>query len=202
MSEIKGFLDRGATKYFHGRKTILAEFQKLLADSGKSKGRTTFLVQGPHGIGKTALLAKCWDEAEEQGWKVAEIDPKDLWDPDKLRKTLGVSPEVRVTGGEDEAGAGNFLVAQGTVEIVINYLSRTPTPLYTLPIPSLYDYLTERASRIREATLRYEKVKKQRQSSRHLTGESSEPEQAAKDPSEAKQLPEAKPGKKCVAMER
>ena len=202
MSEIKGFLDRGATKYFHGRETILAEFQKLLADSRKSKGRTTFLVQGPPGVEKIALLAKCWGDAEEQGWKVAEIDTKDLWDPDKLRKTLGVSPEVRVAGGEDEAGTENFLVVKGTVEIAIDYLSRTLPPLYTPPIPSLYDYLTERASRIREATLRYEQVKKQRQSSRHLTGESSEPEQAAKDPSEAKQLPEAKPEKKCVAMER
>ena len=48
-------------------------------------------------------------------------------------------------------------------------------PLYTLPIPSLYDYLTERASHIREATLRYERVKKQRQASHHLTRESSEP---------------------------
>ena len=49
-------------------------------------------------------------------------------------------------------------------------------PLYTLPIPSLYDCLTERASRIREATLRYERVKKQIQTSRHRTTDSPFPE--------------------------
>ena len=45
-------------------------------------------------MGKTALLAKCWDEAEERGWGVAEIDPEDLWDPDELRKTLGLPPQM------------------------------------------------------------------------------------------------------------
>ncbi len=58
-------------------------------------------------------------------------------------------------------------------------------PLYTLPIPSLYDYLTERALRIREATLRYERVKKQRQTSRHLTRDVSQQQPELKNQSEA-----------------
>ncbi len=93
MSKIQGIRDRGATKYFHGRKTILLEFQKALAESMESKGGTTFLIQVPPGVGKTALLAKCWEEAEERGWGVAEIDPGDLWNSDELRKTLGLPPQ-------------------------------------------------------------------------------------------------------------
>ena len=75
MSKIQGIRDRGAAKYFHGRETILSEFQKLLADSRKSKGGTTFLIQGPPGVGKTALLAKCWDLAEELKWEVRNLSP-------------------------------------------------------------------------------------------------------------------------------
>ncbi len=69
MSKIQGIRDRGATKYFHGREKILAEFQNLLADSDKSKGGTTFMVQGPPGIGKTALLAECWEKAKKRRWQ-------------------------------------------------------------------------------------------------------------------------------------
>ncbi len=58
-------------------------------------------------------------------------------------------------------------------------------PLYTLPIPSLYDYLTERALRIREAALRYERVKKQRQASPHPTRDVSGQQPESKDQSEA-----------------
>ncbi len=84
------------------------------------------MVQGPLGVGKTALLAKCCDIAEEQDWEVAEIDPRDLWDPDRLRKTLEIGPEIRVTGGEDEAGITKFLVAKGKAKITVDHHPRTP----------------------------------------------------------------------------
>ena len=48
MSKIQGIRDRGATKYFHGREKILAEFQNLLADSDKSKGGTRSQPQFNH----------------------------------------------------------------------------------------------------------------------------------------------------------
>ena len=126
MSKIKGFRDRGAAKHFHGRETILSKFREALEEFSESKGGTIFLVQGPPGVGKTALLAKCWDIAEEQGWEVAEIDPRDLWDPDRLRKTLEIGPEIRVTGGEGEAGITKFLVAKGKAKITVDHHPRTP----------------------------------------------------------------------------
>ena len=61
------------------------------------KGGTTFLVQGPPGVGKTALLAKCWDEAEEQGWNARNLPLPALWNPHEMRKCLGIRPQKRTT---------------------------------------------------------------------------------------------------------
>ncbi len=104
MSGIQGLYDRGATDYFHGRTSILKRFEDLLAKSGETSGGSTFLVQGPPGIGKTALLAECWMKAAEAGWHVAEIDPDDLWDADKLQETLGLPPEKRTVSHTVEGG--------------------------------------------------------------------------------------------------
>ena len=104
MSGIQGLDDRGATPYFYGRKPILKRFEDLLAKSGETSGGTTFIVQGPPGIGKTALLAECWEKAAEAGWHVAEIDPEDLWDADKLQETLGLPPEKRTVSHTVEGG--------------------------------------------------------------------------------------------------
>ncbi len=91
-----------------------------------SRGGTILLIQGPPGVGKTALLAKCWEEAKKKWWDVAQITPRDLWDPDRLRKTLAVSPEIRVVGGEGEAGIEKICVAKGKAEVTIDHLPRTP----------------------------------------------------------------------------
>ena len=126
MSKIKGFRDRGAAKHFRGRETILSEFQGALRESVESKSGSILLIQGPPGVGKTALLSKCWELAEEEKWEVAQIIPRDLWDPDRLRKTLEIGPEIRVTGGEGEAGITKFLVAKGKAKITVDHHPRTP----------------------------------------------------------------------------
>ena len=51
--------DRGASKYFHGRRQILRDFRKLAERAIQAKSGTTFLIQGAPGAGKTALLAEC-----------------------------------------------------------------------------------------------------------------------------------------------
>ena len=129
MSEITGFLDRGAAKYFHGRKDILDKFAYRMEIAERSRGGTILLVQGPPGVGKTALLAKCWEEAKKKGWDVAQITPRDLWDPDRLRKTLAISPEIRVVEGEGEAGIEKIFVAKGKAEVTIDHHPRTPTDI-------------------------------------------------------------------------
>ena len=104
MSGIQGLDDRGATDYFHGRKPILKSFENLLEKADETGGGSTFLIQGPPGIGKTALLAECWQKAAEAGWHVAEIDPEDLWNADKLQETLGLPPEKRTVSHTVEGG--------------------------------------------------------------------------------------------------
>ncbi len=131
MSAITGFLDRGVAKYFHGRKDILDKFAYRMEIAENSRGGTILLVQGPPGVGKTALLAKCWEEAKKKGWDVAQITPRDLWDPDRLRKTLPISLEIRVVGGEGEA------------EITIDHRPRTPLDILKTGDTSLLLILDE-----------------------------------------------------------
>jgi len=54
--------DRGHARYFHGRKTILADFSNILhlaVHKDYEHNGTIFLIQGAPGVGKTALLYKC-----------------------------------------------------------------------------------------------------------------------------------------------
>lgn len=108
--------DRGPAKYFHGRKQILSDFGEILKYSKQNKWGTTFLIQGAPGAGKTALLAKCGELARDRGWKISDIDPPALWNPDELRQSLGIkikieggSARVGIPGiGEAEVSAGRF----------------------------------------------------------------------------------------------
>ena len=82
--------DRGPSKFFHGRNDILGNFRELAELSTQTKTGSTFLIQGAPGAGKTALLAECAKHARSEGWRVAEINTPDLWDPDELYHPLGL----------------------------------------------------------------------------------------------------------------
>ncbi len=116
MSGIQGLDDRGATPYFRGRKPILKRFNDLLVKSGETSGGSTFLIQGPPGIGKTALLAECWEKAAEAGWHVAEIDPKDLWNANGMRKKLALPPQERKVGKTTGAGVNKIVTVSKKTE--------------------------------------------------------------------------------------
>ena len=133
MSGIQGLDDRGATPYFRGRKPILKRFKDLLAKSGETSGGSTFLIQGPPGIGKTALLAECWEKAAEAGWYVAEIDPKDLWNANGLRKKLALPPQERRVGKTTGAG----------INKIVTVSKKTETEFH-VPLDTSEDILTRR----------------------------------------------------------
>ena len=133
MSGIQGLDDRGATPYFRGRKPILKSFKDLLAKSEETSGGSTFLIQGPPGIGKTALLAECWEKAAEAGWYVAEIDPKDLWNANGLRKKLALPPQERKVGKTTGAG----------VNKIVTVSKKTETEFH-VPLDTSEDILTKR----------------------------------------------------------
>ncbi len=83
--------DRGPAKYFHGRKRELGMFRELLREAEGREGwsGTCVLVQGPPGVGKTALLAECIKRAGMYGWSFAKIHPGALWDTALLKECLG-----------------------------------------------------------------------------------------------------------------
>ncbi len=83
--------ERGSAKYFHGRDDILGSFEYQLETAYKEEkgGGSIFLVQGPPGAGKTALLSHCRNLATLHGWQTARIDPVALWDTNEMRDHLG-----------------------------------------------------------------------------------------------------------------
>ncbi len=98
MLDIK---DRGHAKYFHGRIVERATFVRELESARQEQAGTTFLIQGPPGAGKTALLAECTKLANKAGWHTARIDPLSLYDPVRMAQRVGgvyISRRERVTG--------------------------------------------------------------------------------------------------------
>ena len=132
MSKIQGFRDRGAAKHFHGRETILEEFRGALGESIESEGGSILLIQGPPGVGKTALLAKCWDIAKKKGWDVKNLPLPALWNPDRMRKCLRLRPKKRTTRKGMEAG-GELGRAGVAVEGKFTKSSAVATPPETHP---------------------------------------------------------------------
>ncbi len=97
--------DRGATPYFHGRTPILDSFERRLVDDKEKKEGTIFLVQGPPGIGKSALLEECMILAKREKWEVRKLVVTALWDPDLMAECLGlkkkeVATEKTIGGGD------------------------------------------------------------------------------------------------------
>ena len=95
--------DRGPAKYFHGRLEELALFESSLDTAKDQNGRTTFLIQGPPGAGKTALLHECGKKAITRKWVVTTISIDALLDPVELASDLDQSyatqTTVRTEGG-------------------------------------------------------------------------------------------------------
>ena len=121
--------DRGRAKYFHGRKEILADFKERLefARDDPAEG-TTFLIQAAPGAGKSALLYKCAELAEGQGWETLRINTKALWDTDAMCQILEggwkhLLDEIAVNAGFDKwiqiQGAAKFKLPGHTPQSII-----------------------------------------------------------------------------------
>ncbi|MCY4161042.1 MAG: ATP-binding protein [Flavobacteriaceae bacterium] len=81
-------MDRGKAIYFHGRHRERQAFRQCLDDAIREKKGTSFLVQGPPGVGKTALVYQLMDEHPD--WHFAKINPTALYDLNELRDVLGL----------------------------------------------------------------------------------------------------------------
>ncbi len=84
------FADRGVATYFHGRTQIRYDFNDLLRLAlTREEARTTMLIQGAPGSGKTALLEELALDAIEKRWGVVKINFDDLYNPVHMAQTLG-----------------------------------------------------------------------------------------------------------------
>ncbi len=84
--------DRGPAAFFRGRKDIRARFSTVLSESISLNAGTTFLIQGPPGVGKSALLAKLCEENPE--WNVVHIGTQDLWSPVAMSQSMNESYDL------------------------------------------------------------------------------------------------------------
>ncbi len=107
--------DRGPAKYFHGRKEILTNFNELIEKSVQAKSGTIFLIQGAPGAGKSALMYECERQAIDSGWKAVRMSARAFWDPDKLRRILGLGKIPIIIGGAAEISVGPF--AKGGITV-------------------------------------------------------------------------------------
>jgi len=96
--------DRGETPYFHGRETILDDFEDTLLRAVQSNGGTTHLFYGAPGAGKSALLGHCRRIALGAQWETATITGTALYEPSELLTALGREKEplgIETTHGLD-----------------------------------------------------------------------------------------------------
>lgn len=83
--------DRGRSKYFHGRSEIRSRFLRRLNHYNAINGGSIFLVTGPPGAGKSALLYMLGEDAEDLGWNVKmDITPEHFTSPLLMAKCLSV----------------------------------------------------------------------------------------------------------------
>ncbi len=83
-------MDGGRARYFHGRDEVWDKFQSILKSAWRARGGTVFLVQGPPGAGKTAILHEFADRAAQTGlWDHRRIEIASLHDSRDLADALG-----------------------------------------------------------------------------------------------------------------
>ena len=80
-------------------------------DAHRTSGGAIFLVQGPPGAGKSALLHECLERASARGWRVAEIKGDALHDPGSLARKLGMRRLDKIL--ERNKGSGKIAVKAG-----------------------------------------------------------------------------------------
>ncbi len=75
--------ERGKAKFFHGREKEKKHFKGLMRESIEKRKREACLIQGPPGVGRSALLEEFKDIARNQKWRVRRIY-QILYDPNEF----------------------------------------------------------------------------------------------------------------------
>ena len=126
--------DRDPARYFHGREDVLDTFRGQMRHGEATSGGTIILVQGPPGVGKTALLEECSRYARVLRWRVARIQGDGLYKPARMDSYLGSSYVERrvVKGGvgiSAVSGSGSQEYAWRSIEDLLKSAATKPRGL-------------------------------------------------------------------------
>ncbi len=119
--------DRGPTPFFHGRTPILASFENSLVKYRKKDEGTIFIVQGPPGIGKSALLDECRKKAKREKWEVRKLVVPALWDLDLMAECLGLKKK-EVATEKTTGGGGKVQYFGASLEGGLSRTTKKATP--------------------------------------------------------------------------
>ncbi len=81
-------IERGPAKYFHGRSRERDSFERLLYETTQEVIGSSVLIQGPPGVGKSALIDQHQKQAKAQGWQTIILNARCLYDPKELFRRL------------------------------------------------------------------------------------------------------------------
>ncbi len=91
---------RGPAEFFHGRDEVINPFVRVLAHYRTKNRGTTFIIKGPPGSGKTALLHELSEHAKMNGYTVkGNLNAPDFHDPARMAAKLGVPHTPRKSRG-------------------------------------------------------------------------------------------------------
>ncbi len=141
------FIERGPAKYFHGRKAELRTFDQLLNETKQYQIGSSVLIQGPPGVGKTALIEEHEKQARKKNWQVFKLSNECLSDPKELftKLTKKAKPkEFEKTFGFDlHIFKGNLTKKSIPETNAINesIILSKPTMLWLDEVQTLEDFL-------------------------------------------------------------
>ncbi len=91
---------RGPAEFFHGRDEVINPFVRALMHYRAKNRGTTFIIKGPPGSGKTALLFELSEHAKTNGYAVkGSLNAPDFHDPARMAAKLEVPYTPRKSGG-------------------------------------------------------------------------------------------------------
>ncbi len=140
-------IERGPAKYFHGREQEIHDFQYLMLQTMDRQMGSSMLIQGPPGVGKTALIEELKKHALQKGWQVFKLSNECLFDPKELftKLTKKTKPKAfqKSFGIDLKVFQMNIATASVSQTNALNeaLVLSQPTLLYLDEAQTLHDFL-------------------------------------------------------------
>ncbi len=142
-------IERGPAKYFHGRHQEINDFQHLMLQTVHRGIGSSVLLQGPPGVGKSALIHEYRKIAQNNHWHVIRLTNRSLYDAQELFRRITQNKnaqDIQTTYGIDLKLFKVALESQTSKET--DYLNEAmiqskPTVLYLDEAQTLGGFLSD-----------------------------------------------------------